>query len=485
MFYIITQYRLLRKEYMKNLRNYFFTHKFDCLYLLIIIFLAFILRMKDIDKGMIFIGDQGWFYLSARDLLLTHTIPLVGITSSHTWLHQGPWWTYFLAAALYVGSFNPISGAYLSIIIDLITIGVMYVVGYKVFSKSSGIIASIMYTFSPLAVVYSRMPYHTNPIPLFVLLWFFSLYKLWKGEKSYFPLLILSLSFLYNFELASVLLLLLSIPVLFIAWITKRLSFETGQRNTFILSILALFPMIPILIFDTTHGWKQTIVFAGWTLFQLVHIFIPSTDTQTSLLQMVYLTGKFLQRMLFISSFLTTMGLLLCGFVGYIVDIKKRTKKAQTNLLFYITGGILIGFIGTRTPSEAYVPLFMPFIILFLSVIFAEFTTSFWKRIIIILLLFGFVVRNAHAIISSSFLVNTEGGYGPSLEKRMEAMEVIVASANGSPFALDAKGEGSQFESFTTNYQYLLWYKHANLDQNAALRFTIEDTYNAVRVTKE
>ena len=75
---------------------------------------------------MNFIGDQGWFYISARDILLTGKIPLVGITSSHIWLHQGPYWTYMLAIMLFLFHFNPVSGAYLTAVIGLLTVFLIY-----------------------------------------------------------------------------------------------------------------------------------------------------------------------------------------------------------------------------------------------------------------------------------------------------------------------------------------------------------------------
>src|SRR5260221_5098084 len=56
--------------------------------LVITVFLLFY-RLSDL---MPFIGDQGWFYMSARDMVLYRQMPLVGITSSHVWLHQGPYW---------------------------------------------------------------------------------------------------------------------------------------------------------------------------------------------------------------------------------------------------------------------------------------------------------------------------------------------------------------------------------------------------------
>src|SRR5689334_18999628 len=54
--------------------------------LIVILALGFFLRVSNIFNTMPFLGDQAVFYLSARDMLLSGTVPLVGIESSHPWL---------------------------------------------------------------------------------------------------------------------------------------------------------------------------------------------------------------------------------------------------------------------------------------------------------------------------------------------------------------------------------------------------------------
>src|SRR5436190_19601262 len=111
------------------------TIRLEHILLLLIILLGGFLRFFNLSQLMLFIGDQGWFYLSARDMLLTGHIPLVGIASSHPWLHQGALWTYLLAIFLWLFHFNPLSGAYISILLDTIAIGLIYKLGKTFFSQ--------------------------------------------------------------------------------------------------------------------------------------------------------------------------------------------------------------------------------------------------------------------------------------------------------------------------------------------------------------
>jgi hypothetical protein len=75
--------------------------------------------------------------------------------------------------------------------------------------------------------------------------------------------------------------------------------------------------------------------------------------------------------------------------------------------------------------------------------------------------------------------------YGLTLEERLKAAKDIVASARGTKYNLIGKGEGSWFESFTANYQYLLWWLgNEPTKQNQKLKFILEETQNGIKVTK-
>ena len=131
---------------------------FSMLWLAII--LGTILRFYDLANRMPFIGDQAWFYLSARDTLLGSGLPLLGITASITWLHQGPLWTYFFVPLIT----HPVLPAIFTSVVGLISIYLIYFLG--------GWPASLLLAILPLSVLQSRMPYHTSLIPLFSILYF-------------------------------------------------------------------------------------------------------------------------------------------------------------------------------------------------------------------------------------------------------------------------------------------------------------------------
>jgi GT2 family glycosyltransferase len=150
----------------------------------ILLFTAFVLFYQ-LHTRMIFIGDVAWFYLSARDMVLQGNIPLVGIASSHPWIHQGAFWTYILAFALWVGRFNPLSGGYAVGIIGIITVVTLYFCVKRIFGIIPAFFSTVFYATSPLVIINARLPYHTAPIPFFVILYFYALCN-WVSGKPYF-----------------------------------------------------------------------------------------------------------------------------------------------------------------------------------------------------------------------------------------------------------------------------------------------------------
>ena len=185
--YTESRYRYLKKYYGKwnalVVEGFLRLTTSNTLLLLSIVGLSLFLNLYRIDQRMLFIGDFGRDYLAARDLLLFHKIPLVGIQSSVVWLHQGPLSIYFIALALAVGKFNPIAPAVLYGVMGVGATLLTYFIGTKLFARPVGFLASLFYATSPLIVISARMPYHTSSIPLFSGIFFLTLFYILKGRR--------------------------------------------------------------------------------------------------------------------------------------------------------------------------------------------------------------------------------------------------------------------------------------------------------------
>lgn len=450
--------------------------------LLLILGIGLLLRVANLENTMPFIGDQGWFYLSARDMLVNGQIPLVGIASSHPWLHQGPLWTYMLALIFKIFGFNPVNGAYLTIVFGLITIYLIYLVGKKLFSYRIGLISGLLYATSPLAIAHSRTPYHTSPIPFFVLLFLFSLYRWIKGNNLFFPLSIFFLAILYNLELAtSVLWFVFLAILLFGVWKRKEWAKNIlNKRILFFSSISLLIPMLPILIYDFYNGFPQTLKFLIWIGYRVLRLFgFPSVGgaSVASSDQIIPFTFSFYKELVFAPSSLIALILLMLSFLGLMLFsyrlYKDRGRNIAVVLLVLWVVIPLSGYFINKVPSEAYLPVLFPALILLLAHSLDKFIKV--KFILLLIVLIIAVLNGYYAFLKDY------SNKGITFTKRLVVSKEIVKLSERRPYNIIGRGDGSQFSSFTMNYQYLTWWSGHSPDKNPQkLMFIVNESADEV-----
>ncbi|MBI2621724.1 MAG: glycosyltransferase [Candidatus Levybacteria bacterium] len=460
------------------------------LILLGILILSLFLRTHRLDELMTFIGDQGWFYISARDMVLTGEIPLVGITASHTWLHQGALWTYILAILFKLFNFNPLYGAYFTAFLGVFSVFLVYKIGSVMFSSRVGIISSFLYATSPLVIFHARFPYHTSPIPFFTILFIFSIYKWIKGNMLFFPISIFLLAVLYNLELATFSFVVTFILV-FIFGFFKKTKWVMGVINKKILTytfFAFLIPMFPMIVYDLFHGFPQTLKFIVW-IFYKIAVFLGYPPLHPEIPGETWITffsfnSVFIQKLIFFASKPTSFIILVLSLVLLTTVVLKQIKNKQYKLsyilifvLFFIPS---IGFILQKTNSEAYLPIFFPTAVIILGISFDYFLRErlFLLPIFFIILFVG--ISNSFLLIKQNYFVDI------TFNDRTNAAKQIIKEANGRPYNLIGKGAGSQHRSFTMNYEFLTWYfGHGPSDKKEKLQFIISEQPYKIEIEKK
>lgn len=211
-----------------------------------------------------YFADIDWFYLSAREALLSGRFPVLGITASIIWLHQGPLWTYMVIPAFWISNFHPLSPVIFIIFINLFLISNFYYLISLLFGKRTALLSTLVLVFNPWLAMHLRTPYHTAPVPLFEVIFLLCLIK----QKDFLAGLFLGM--LYQLHLLT-----------FIFW--PLLIFRLNKRSIFgfILGIL------PFLISGPTQTfgifiWIAKHLFEGFGGTGLaseayrVVLFIPS-----------------------------------------------------------------------------------------------------------------------------------------------------------------------------------------------------------------
>ncbi|GIW61823.1 MAG: hypothetical protein KatS3mg089_0675 [Patescibacteria group bacterium] len=472
---------------MKQFLN--FRQSFNVLQISVYI-LLFGFYSVNLASQMVFIGDQGWFYLSAKDLLLGKEFPLVGIPSSHPWLHQGAYWTYLLAIALAIGRFDPIAGGYMGILFGILGVAAVYFVTKKFFTRKAAFIATLLYATSPLVVAHARMPYHTTPIPFFTTLYIYSLLQWIKGKVIFFPISLSLLAILYNFEIATV---LLVFPFLLIAayGLIKKTKWFIPILNKKIIFTsygAIILPMIPMLLFDLEHGFPQTLKFIAWVGYRILvllgypplHPEIPSPSKEFFyIFSLDKLTYYFLPSNTYLA-ILIFLGIIIGSTVYTIKSLFASKINTSFLIIYLITICSLLGYVINQTPSEAYLPiLFSPLMMLagFLANVIIKKRGFFYPTLVAVSII---VITN---IIFIWKVHSIENQAGITFRQRMEVVEKIIKKIGKRPYSLHAIGEGSQFESFLDNYRYLLWWKkYPPLPNPQKIQVVLKEEKNKIQI---
>jgi len=177
--------------------------------------------------------------------------------------------------------------------------------------------------------------------------------------------------------------------------------------------------------------YQSMVTFISFRLSQL--LFLPNAAIAwiilaTSFILVLILTIKFFR----VKSYLNSYSLLLLLFI--------------IPVLFYIA---------EKTNSDAYLPVFYPTVAFMFAILFdkllAQAKLFYWVIIILAL----YCVINIYSYLHSNYM-NDRIVF--TLPNRIKAAEQIIKKSGGKAYNLIGYGPGSQYASFTMNYQYLTWW---------------------------
>lgn len=439
--------------------------KLETILIFAILLLGAFVRFYKLNTLAPFIGDQGWFYISARDIVLGKSFPLVGIASSHPWLNQGPFWTYILAALLWIFKFNPLSGAYFVAFFGVITIYLLYKVSCELFGINVALVTAFLYATSPLVVIHSRISFHTSLIPLFTIIFLFFLNRFYRGNYSLLPLLVSMLAILYNFELATQAMWGVAGIIIGAMWFQdKTVIGKIFNKKNVLLSLASIIViMMPVIIYDLNHNFMQTAGFLLWIpykIFQFATRFLTGTTGFSAPKEFINFFFIFSGRLIFLQN--SAVGFLIMGssalyfFFRFCKKLKRNIHQRTPEFILAVAFFIPVaGLIISQTPSEAYLPMLFPTATMIISWCIYNVLKNKFIIMGVILLISAI---NTFALIQNNYLMNIKVGYGLSIQERLKASKHIIELSSKKPYNLIGKGSGSEFRSFTMNYEYLTWW---------------------------
>lgn len=243
----------------KFLMQSFFRKYWEYVILSLIILLAAAIRLYHFHDWLFFAMDQ------ARDAILIResyengisNLPLLGPRAAGTFLRLGPVFYYFqfLSAKIFQST-DPAVLAYPDFLWSILSVPLFFFFLRLYFQKTASLLATALFSFSFMAIQYSRFAWNPNAIPFWMLLTFFALLKFSqsKSEKQkYAWLAIMAIGWGVASQLHF--LVFVALPILVAAFLFWNGDIgKLGWKKIGFALLVLLFIFLPVILSDLKTG---------------------------------------------------------------------------------------------------------------------------------------------------------------------------------------------------------------------------------------
>lgn len=188
-----------------------------------------------------------WSHDNSRDVILIyklftyHEIIWRGPVFSVIWGFLSPIFYYLIAPVYWILNYSPLAPGLFFLLINFLTLVLLFYVVKKIYGLKVSLILGILYGFSFSVIKEGAYGLNPNFVPLFVILFFYSLYQIISLKKSkYLILLAFSSSMLISFHPGGFFT-LAALPVLYFKFMPK-FKFKEIISSFFTFLIFGIFP---------------------------------------------------------------------------------------------------------------------------------------------------------------------------------------------------------------------------------------------------
>lgn len=233
------------------------SHKPTYLLLGIILILAFVVRVYNIDRLLGFYYDQGRDALVVWDLWHKGKLFLIGPTTGLAGIFRGPYYYCLIAPFYLMGRGNPLYPSVFLIFTSVIAVAFIYYLGVKIQGRATGIIAAILASFSYYIVMASRWLSNPTPMLLFSMILIWAMLKVSEGKKwGWSVIALISGLSLFSFGSAGELFYFPAILIFLILTVLRQGYGGQSSLNSkvvFISIVLFTLTFLPLVLFDIKH----------------------------------------------------------------------------------------------------------------------------------------------------------------------------------------------------------------------------------------
>ncbi len=218
----------------------------------IIFFFELFLRFYQIDQKNPFGWDQVDNAWAAKNIIVNHWYPLVGmVAKGNSNIYIGPAYYYMISVFYWIFNLNPIASGIFAGFTSIFTFWVIYYVTKKLFSTKVALIAVFINTFVFPAIIFDRVQWPVNFIPSISFLIFYVLYKITQGEVKKIITLALLVGFSFSVHFTSIffpIMIVLALPFfpktkqtliyilfslsVFLIWLVPNIVYQLQQKSS-------------------------------------------------------------------------------------------------------------------------------------------------------------------------------------------------------------------------------------------------------------
>lgn len=218
-------------------------------FLILLFLISLALRLFLLRENLFFGPEQGIDFAVIKNIAVNRDLTLIGAKTDINGVFHGPLYYYLAVIPFLISQGNPVCISYFFILINSLTVFIIFYLGKELFNERIGNISALIYTFSYGVIVYSRwLSSHPLSIPLSVLFFIFIIRFINNKKNALFGAAIcfglLGQSEFLNFLFFGVILLLIIINF--------RKLFIKENKITLIISIalLIFFSTANYIVFD-------------------------------------------------------------------------------------------------------------------------------------------------------------------------------------------------------------------------------------------
>lgn len=436
-------------KWWKELKKEVKSHPFIYLTLALVLALGLFIRVYRVGEILGFYFDQGRDALVIWDLWHKGDIPFIGPTTGIAGIFRGAFYYYLIAPFYLIGGGNPIWPSVFLSTTSVLAILIVYYLGYKIRSRTTGLLAAVISSFSFNIVMASR--WLSNPAPMLllsvILVW--AMMKVvmgerlaphsWKSEVGWPVLAFVAGSSLFHFGSSGEAFYFPAIFI-FVIWTIRRQGYggRSSLNNRVVLLTIAAFviTLLPLIAFDIKNNFILTNNVKNF-LFSKESFGFPTWGNIGDKIEFIYnvFTNKIFNGRNVEENVL--LSFIALSFVYFLHKLVKN-KGVMILLLLLATGSLgIILFQGNFGNIYDYylTGYYLPFILLFSVAL-----TSLWEiklgKVFVLYFIYFFLVSNADVL---EFKLGDRGD-GPNsvaFVTQKKSIDWIYADAKGREFNVD------------------------------------------------